>query len=60
MQPTVSPFLMFEGQAEEAMNFYVKVIPDSEILNVQRHGPRKAPVPKAPSSSRPSPSVACR
>ena len=39
MQPTVSPFLMFEGQAEEAMNFYVKVIPDSEILNVQRHGP---------------------
>ncbi len=39
MQPTVTPFLMFEGQAEEAMNLYVKVIPDSEILNVQRHGP---------------------
>ena len=39
MQPTVIPFLMFEGQAEEAMNLYVKVIPDSEILNVQRHGP---------------------
>ena len=39
MPTTVATFLMFEGQAEEAMNFYVKVIPDSEILNVQRHGP---------------------
>ena len=39
MQSTVTPFLMFEGQAEEAMNFYVETIPDSEILNVQRHGP---------------------
>ncbi len=39
MPASVTPFLMFEGQAEEAMNFYVKVIPDSEILNVQRHGP---------------------
>ena len=39
MRPTVTPFLMFEGAAEEAMNFYVEVIPDSEILNVQRHGP---------------------
>ena len=39
MQPTVTPFLMFEGQAEEAMDFYVKIIPDSEVLNVQRYGP---------------------
>ena len=39
MQPAVTPFLMFEGQAEEAMNFYVQVVPDSRILNVQRHGP---------------------
>ena len=39
MPASVTPFLMFEGQADEAMNFYVKVIPDSEILNVQRHGP---------------------
>lgn len=40
MQPTVTPFLMFEGQqAQEAMDLYTKTIPDSEILNVQRHGP---------------------
>ncbi|MYG74016.1 MAG: VOC family protein [Acidobacteria bacterium] len=39
MPASVTPFLMFEGQADEAMNFYVNVIPDSEILNVQRHGP---------------------
>lgn len=38
MPASVTPFLMFEGQAEEAMNFYVETIPDSEILNVQRHG----------------------
>jgi predicted 3-demethylubiquinone-9 3-methyltransferase (glyoxalase superfamily) len=26
---TVRPFLMFEGRAEEAMNFYVSLIPGS-------------------------------
>ena len=37
---TVTPFLMFEGgQAEEAMNFYVGLIPDSRVVEVQRHGP---------------------
>ena len=39
MPAAVTPFLMFEGQAEEAMDLYVKLIPGSEILNVQRHGP---------------------
>ena len=39
MQSAVTPFLMFEGQAEEAMNLYVRTIPDSEILNVQKYGP---------------------
>ena len=39
MQNAVTPFLMFEGQAEEAINLYVRTIPDSEILNVQRYGP---------------------
>ena len=39
MQSAVTPFLMFEGQAEEAMNLYVQTIPDSEILNVQKYGP---------------------
>lgn len=33
------PFLMFQGgQAEEAMNFYVSVIRDSEISSIARYG----------------------
>lgn len=38
METSVAPFLMFEGKAEEAMNFYVSVIPDSRILDIQRYG----------------------
>jgi predicted 3-demethylubiquinone-9 3-methyltransferase (glyoxalase superfamily) len=33
----VVPFLWFDDQAEEAMNYYVSVFPDSRILNVSRH-----------------------
>jgi predicted 3-demethylubiquinone-9 3-methyltransferase (glyoxalase superfamily) len=36
---TVRPFLMFEGRAEEAMNFYVSLIPGSEITSIARYGP---------------------
>jgi len=36
---TVRPFLMFEGKAEEAMNFYVSLIPGSEITSIARYGP---------------------
>ena len=36
---TVRPFLMFEGKAEEAMSFYVSLIPGSEILEIARYGP---------------------
>ena len=39
MQTSVAPFLMFEGKAEEAMNLYVSVIPDSAVLDVKRYGP---------------------
>jgi predicted 3-demethylubiquinone-9 3-methyltransferase (glyoxalase superfamily) len=38
MQTNVTPFLMFEGKAEEAMNFYVSIIPNSKVLDVQRYG----------------------
>ncbi|GHI00368.1 VOC family protein [Neobacillus kokaensis] len=34
----VTPFLMFQGQAEEAMNYYISVIEDSEIVNITRYG----------------------
>lgn len=33
----ITPFLWFEGQAEEAMNFYCSVFPDSKIVNIQRY-----------------------
>ena len=35
----LTPFLMFTGQAEEAVNFYVSVFPDAEVLDLERHGP---------------------
>jgi predicted 3-demethylubiquinone-9 3-methyltransferase (glyoxalase superfamily) len=35
----VNPFLMFEGKAEEAMRFYVSLIPGSEMLEKVRYGP---------------------
>lgn len=39
MTRSVTPFLMFEGKAEEAMNFYVSLFADSEILSVDHYGP---------------------
>ncbi|MGD7045896.1 VOC family protein [Jeotgalibacillus proteolyticus] len=38
----ITPFLMFEGQAEEAMNYYVSIFDDSEIINVQYYGPNES------------------
>jgi len=32
------PFLMFTGRAEEAMNFYVSVIPGSCVIDIKRYG----------------------
>jgi predicted 3-demethylubiquinone-9 3-methyltransferase (glyoxalase superfamily) len=34
--PTVTPFLWFDDDAEEAAEFYVSVFPDARILGVQR------------------------
>jgi predicted 3-demethylubiquinone-9 3-methyltransferase (glyoxalase superfamily) len=33
-----TPFLMFEGRAEEALDFYVATIPESRIEHVDRYG----------------------
>src|SRR5262245_65928399 len=38
MERSVTPFLMFEGAAEEAVGFYVATIPDSHIIDVRRYG----------------------
>jgi predicted 3-demethylubiquinone-9 3-methyltransferase (glyoxalase superfamily) len=37
--PKIRPFLMFQGKAEEAMNFYVSLFPGAEVLDVVRYGP---------------------
>lgn len=39
MATTVTPFLMFEGKAEEAMGFYVSLFPGAEVHEVVRYGP---------------------
>lgn len=38
----VTPFLMFQGKAEEAMNFYTSLIEDSAITSIVRYGPKEA------------------
>ena len=34
----ITPFLWFDGQAEEAMNFYVSIFNNSKVLSVTRYG----------------------
>ena len=34
----ITPFLWFNGQAEEAMQFYTSVFPDSRVVDVMRYG----------------------
>jgi len=34
----ITPFLWFDNNAEEAVNFYVSVFPNSRIVNVARYG----------------------
>jgi len=33
-----TPFLWFDGQAEEAMNFYVSIFKNSKVVAVARYG----------------------
>ena len=44
MPAAVTPFLMFEGRCEEAVNFYVSIFADSAIGRLERFGP-DAPKP---------------
>jgi predicted 3-demethylubiquinone-9 3-methyltransferase (glyoxalase superfamily) len=41
----ITPFLWFSDQAEEAVNHYVSIFPDSRVLNVSRYGD-EGPGPK--------------
>ncbi|WP_336207011.1 VOC family protein [Nonomuraea sp. LPB2021202275-12-8] len=44
MSQKITTFLMFEGCAEEAMNFYLSLFDDSEVLAITRYGPGEAGV----------------
>lgn len=35
---SMTPFLMFEGRAEEAMNYYMEIFEDAEIRYVNKYG----------------------
>ncbi|MFD1773030.1 VOC family protein [Paenibacillus rhizophilus] len=37
----ITTFLMFSGQAEEAMNFYISLFDGSEVLHIKRYGPNQ-------------------
>ncbi|ANN76453.1 VOC family protein [Bordetella flabilis] len=37
MVASVTPFLMFQGDAEAAMDFYAGLIPDSRIVEINRY-----------------------
>jgi len=39
MDPKITTFLMFEGEAEEAMTFYTSLFDDSKIVSITKYGP---------------------
>ncbi|MDF2710226.1 MAG: hypothetical protein K0R62_5878 [Nonomuraea muscovyensis] len=39
MSQKITTFLMFQGQAEEAMTFYMSLFDDAEVLSITRYGP---------------------
>ena len=39
MTKSVLPFLMFQGEAGAALDFYMSVFPDGRIEEIQRHAP---------------------
>ncbi|MBI3773146.1 MAG: VOC family protein [Gammaproteobacteria bacterium] len=44
----ITPFLWFDSQAEEAVNFYVSIFKNSKIVNVARYGKAGAEVSGQP------------
>src|SRR2546428_13667692 len=41
----ITPFLWYDNQAEEAMNFYVSIFKNSKVLSITRYG-ESGPGPK--------------
>jgi len=42
MVDSIRPFLMFQGDAEAAMRFYLSLFPEAAILDISRYGPGEA------------------
>lgn len=42
MPHSVTPFLLFQGHAEEAIKLYTQVIPNSHIVRIDKYGPGDA------------------
>lgn len=42
MANSITPFLMFQGTAEEAMTLYATLFPDSAVVGIERYGPGEA------------------
>lgn len=40
-ESSVTPFLMFSGEAEKAIRLYADVLPNSEIESIDRYGPNE-------------------
>lgn len=40
--PKIMTFMMFTGQAEEAMNFYISLFDQSQVLSITRYGENEA------------------
>ena len=47
----ISPFLWFDNQAEEAVNFYISIFKNSKIVNVARYGEEGAKVSGRPTGT---------
>jgi predicted 3-demethylubiquinone-9 3-methyltransferase (glyoxalase superfamily) len=47
----ITPFLWFDNQAEEAVNYYLSIFRNSKILNVSRYGDDAAKVSGRPKAS---------
>jgi predicted 3-demethylubiquinone-9 3-methyltransferase (glyoxalase superfamily) len=39
MASKITPLLMFHGEAEEAMTFYLSLFADSKMVDIRRYGP---------------------
>lgn len=47
MNQKISTFLMFEGNAEEAITFYTSLFENSEIVRIKQYGPKGPGGPEA-------------